>query len=169
MIKLDGCNPTFVTARDAILAADLATTGGANYCMIWQTFARRGLGVGASSGGNTGVPGIQDQTESFAQPTPGSTPATGSACTLGADYFDNNDMLRIYPNPTNGFINIRINNYVGKVNFQVIDINGRIVSEYKNQDFNVEKALDLNSLQSGVYVIKIIGDNLNFTEKIIKN
>ena len=168
-IKLDGCNPTFVTARDAIISADLATTGGANYCMIWQTFARRGLGVGASSGGDTGVAGIKDQTESFVEPTPGSTPATGSACTLGANYFDNNDMLRIYPNPTNGFINIRINNYVGKVNFQVIDINGRIVSEYKNQDFNVEKALDLNNLQSGVYVIKIIGDDLNFTEKIIKN
>ncbi len=168
-IKLDGCSPSFVTARDAILAADLATTGGANYCMIWQTFARRGLGVGASSGTNTGVAGIQDQTESFVEPTPGATPATGSACTLSVDYFEDNDLLRIYPNPTNGFLTIRINNYVGKVNFQVIDINGRIVIEFKNQDFNVEKALDLNNLQSGVYVIKIVGDNLNYTEKIIKN
>lgn len=168
-IKLDGCNPTFVTARDAIIAADQATTGGANYCLIWQTFARRGLGVGASSGTDTGVAGIKDQTESFVEPTPGSTPATGSACTLSVDYFDNNDMLRIYPNPTNGLINVRINNYIGKVNFKVIDINGRIVGEFKDQDFNVEKALDLNSLQSGVYVIKIIGDNLNYTQKIIKH
>ncbi|HNP31704.1 MAG TPA: T9SS-dependent M36 family metallopeptidase [Flavobacterium sp.] len=168
-IKLDGCNPTFVTARDAILAADLASTGGANYCLIWHAFARRGLGVGASSGTNTGVAGIKDQVESFVEPIPGSTPATGSACTLGATYFDNNDMLRIYPNPTNGFINVRINNYVGKVNFRIVDINGRIVSEFKNQDFNVEKTLDLNNLQSGVYVLKINGDNVNFTEKIIKN
>lgn len=168
-IKLDGCNPTFVSARDAILAADLATTGGANYCMIWQTFARRGLGVGASSGGNTGVPGIQDQVESFVEPTPGSTPATGSACTLGVDYFDTIDMLRIYPNPTNGALIIRINNYIGKVNFQVIDVNGRIVSDYKNQDFNVEKEIDISNLQLGVYVIKISGDNLNYTQKIIKN
>lgn len=168
-IKLDGCNPTFITARDAILAADLATTGGANYCMIWKTFARRGVGVGASSGSsNSGAVGIQDQIQSFVEPTPGSTPATGSACTLGIDYFENKDMLRIYPNPTNGLLNIRINSYIGKLNFQVIDINGRIVSEFKNQDFNVEKALDLNNLQSGVYVIKIIGDNLNYTEKIIK-
>ncbi len=168
-IKLDGCAPSFVTARDAILAADLATTGGADFCMIWNTFARRGLGVGASSGGNTGVAGIQDQIESFVQQTLGTTPATGSACTFGIDYFESNDMLRIFPNPTNGFITIRMNNYIGKINIQVIDVNGRIVNEFLNEDFNIEKSLNLSSLQTGMYIVKINGDNLNYTKKIIKN
>jgi hypothetical protein len=168
-IKLDGCSPSFVSARDAILAADLATTGGADYCMIWSTFARRGLGVNASSGSNSGVAGIQDQIEDFTEPTPGTTPATGSACTLAVNYFDNEDMFRIYPNPTNGDLNIRINNFVGKVNIQVIDINGRIVNEFINTDFNVEKTVNINNLQSGIYVIKVASDDLNFTQKIIKN
>ncbi len=49
-LKLTPCNPGFVDARDAILAADQALYGGANECLIWDAFARRGLGVGASQG-----------------------------------------------------------------------------------------------------------------------
>ena len=172
-IKLQPCGPSFIEARNAIIAADQATTGGQNYCLIWQVFARRGMGVNASSGDNSGnaynTAAIIDQVEDFTEPTVGSTPATGSNCTLSVNYFQNEELFRVYPNPTNDLLNIRINNYVGKVNIQVIDINGRIVSEYKNEDFNIEKSLNLNSLQSGMYVLKVSGDSLNFTQKIVKN
>lgn len=165
-IKLQPCSPTFVQARDAIIAADLATTNGQNYCMIWEVFARRGLGLNASSGDtNSSI----DEVEDFTTPTPGATPATGSNCTLSVNYFENQELFRVYPNPTNGLLNVRINNYIGKVNIQVIDINGRIVNEYKNEDFNTEKSLNLNNLQSGMYILKVSGDELNFTQKIMKN
>lgn len=172
-IKLQPCGPSFIQARDAIIAADQATTGGQNYCMIWQVFARRGMGVNASSGDNSGnaynTAAIIDQVEDFTEPTVGSTPATGSNCTLSVNFFEAQDSFRVYPNPTNGTLNIRINNYVGKVTIQVIDINGRVVNEFKNEDFNTEKLLNLNNLQSGIYVLKVSGDSLNFTQKIIKN
>lgn len=50
------CSPNFVQARDAILDADVALTGGANKCDIWKGFAKRGLGFGArySSTARTG-------------------------------------------------------------------------------------------------------------------
>lgn len=41
------CNPRMVSARDAIIEADIALTGGENLCEIWSGFAKRGLGVGA--------------------------------------------------------------------------------------------------------------------------
>jgi extracellular elastinolytic metalloproteinase len=44
---LQPCNPTFITARDAILLADKNHYGGENKCLIWKAFAKRGLGVGA--------------------------------------------------------------------------------------------------------------------------
>ncbi|KAK8084261.1 fungalysin metallopeptidase [Apiospora hydei] len=46
-MALQPCNPNFVQARDAILDADVALTGGANACPIWTAFAKRGLGQGA--------------------------------------------------------------------------------------------------------------------------
>ncbi len=68
-MKLQGCNPTFVIARDAILAADLANNGGENECEIWRAFAKRGLGTGAIDGTNN----VGDETENF--DIPGSCPA----------------------------------------------------------------------------------------------
>jgi extracellular elastinolytic metalloproteinase len=46
-LKLQPCNPTFLTARDAILAADKSFYNGANQCLIWKGFAKRGMGTNA--------------------------------------------------------------------------------------------------------------------------
>lgn len=162
-LKLQPCNPSFVSGRDAIIAADQATTGGQNYCMIWDVFARRGLGVNASAGSNTGIVGINDQVEDF------STPPQGPNCTMAVDYFQNEDMIKVYPNPSNGQFNIFIGNYSGKVSLQVYDINGRNVYNQKVDDFNIERTINLKGLQSGMYILKIEGDNLNYTKKVILN
>ncbi|HZV69067.1 MAG TPA: M36 family metallopeptidase [Saprospiraceae bacterium] len=49
-LKLQPCPPGFIDARDAILQADAINNGGANQCLIWKAFARRGLGVNADGG-----------------------------------------------------------------------------------------------------------------------
>ncbi|KNE73228.1 hypothetical protein AMAG_17415 [Allomyces macrogynus ATCC 38327] len=49
-LKSQPCNPNMVTARNAILLADLLLTGGANNCLIWRGFAKRGLGTAAVGG-----------------------------------------------------------------------------------------------------------------------
>ncbi|CAN5586180.1 hypothetical protein BH11PLA2_BH11PLA2_46040 [soil metagenome] len=48
-MKLQPANPSFTQARDAILAADVNLTGGANAFQIWQAFARRGLGANVAT------------------------------------------------------------------------------------------------------------------------
>lgn len=49
-MKFQPCSPGFVDGRNAILAADIALTNGANQCEIWRGFAKRGLGFSASQG-----------------------------------------------------------------------------------------------------------------------
>jgi hypothetical protein len=49
-LKLQPCSPGFVDGRNAILAADQALTEGANQCLIWEAFAKRGLGFSADQG-----------------------------------------------------------------------------------------------------------------------
>ncbi len=49
-MKLQVCNPGFVEGRNAILAADRADFNGANQCLIWEVFARRGVGYSAFGG-----------------------------------------------------------------------------------------------------------------------
>ncbi|TRX24940.1 T9SS type A sorting domain-containing protein [Flavobacterium franklandianum] len=166
-MKLQPCNPSFIQARDAIIAADQATTGGQDYCMIWKVFARRGLGVNASSGDNSGdrtnIAAINDQVEDFTEPS------AGANCTLlSVNQFINNDKISVYPNPApRGQLNIHINDFVGKINIQVADLNGRIVYRLNDSNFNIEKAINLNSLQKGIYILKVTNETINYTEKII--
>jgi len=166
-MKLQPCNPSFIQARDAIIAADQATTGGQDYCMIWKVFARRGLGVNASSGDNSGdrtnIAAINDQVEDFTEPS------AGANCTLLAvNQFINNDKISVYPNPApKGQLNIHINDFVGKINIQVADLNGRIVYKVTDSNFNIDKSINLNSLQKGIYILKVNNETVNFTEKII--
>ncbi|KAJ0161302.1 Extracellular metalloproteinase mep [Colletotrichum tanaceti] len=46
-MALQPCSPNFIQARDAILDADTALTGGDNHCELWTAFAKRGLGSDA--------------------------------------------------------------------------------------------------------------------------
>jgi PKD repeat protein len=60
-LKLQPCRPGFVTGRNAILKADSILYGGANSCLIWSAFAKRGLGTGASQGASSSyTDGVQN-------------------------------------------------------------------------------------------------------------
>ncbi|MFI5808257.1 M36 family metallopeptidase [Streptomyces sp. NPDC051561] len=48
-MKMTPSKPDFLDARDGILAADRANHGGANQCLLWGAFAKRGMGAGATS------------------------------------------------------------------------------------------------------------------------
>ncbi|KAL6887255.1 fungalysin metallopeptidase [Trichoderma longibrachiatum] len=61
-LALQPCTPTFVSARDAIIDADRALTGGENVCELWTAFAKRGLGSGAKYSSSS-------RTESFTVPS----------------------------------------------------------------------------------------------------
>ncbi|KAJ1337144.1 hypothetical protein BSLG_010699 [Batrachochytrium salamandrivorans] len=51
-MMLQQCNPTFLSARDAIVAADINHYKGANKCEILKAFAKRGLGSRATNNYN---------------------------------------------------------------------------------------------------------------------
>lgn len=61
-MKMQPCSPGFVDGRNAILAADQALYDGANQCLIWEVFARRGCGIDADQGSSASA---GDQTPSF--------------------------------------------------------------------------------------------------------
>lgn len=74
--------------------------------------------------------------------------------------------IRLYPNPSNGLINISVPNYSGNLDIIVFDVNGRKVLS-NSGDFSVEKLINLTGLQAGIYIVKLEGDNLSYSEKIV--
>ena len=91
-LKLQPCSPGFVDGRDAILLADQNLTGGANQCLIWAAFAKRGLGFSASQGSSSST---SDGTEAFDIPAScdflNPTPVIVDVC-VGSDAVFNLDV-----------------------------------------------------------------------------
>ena len=46
-MKNVGCNPGFQSGREAIIEAEQELYGGVDKCLLWEVFARRGMGVNA--------------------------------------------------------------------------------------------------------------------------
>ncbi|MCA1839381.1 MAG: M36 family metallopeptidase, partial [Actinobacteria bacterium] len=63
-MKNTGSSPTMLNARDGILAADVADNASANQCLIWASFASKGMGQGATTSSDQ-----QTVTESYNSPS----------------------------------------------------------------------------------------------------
>ncbi|MDQ3141357.1 MAG: M36 family metallopeptidase, partial [Bacteroidota bacterium] len=61
-MKLQPCRPGFIDGRNAILKADSVNNAAENSCLIWDTYARRGMGYKASQGTSAQV---GDEIEDF--------------------------------------------------------------------------------------------------------
>ena len=118
-LKNTANNPGYVSGRDGILQADQDLYGGQYNCLIWDAFARRGVGVDAVENSNGGTNTNTDQITSYTSgcsgpPPPASCNSTVSSFpysegfenTLGAwsqDTADNFDWtVRTGGTPSNG-------------------------------------------------------------------
>lgn len=154
-LKLQACSPTFIDGRNAILAAEVANTitGGADKCMIWNVFANRGLGVGASAGSKTN---INDQTASFETP---------AECVLATNDVDAAKAFSIYPNPAKNEFFLKSNKSIlGKLSVEIFDASGRMVS---SQKIASTEAVNTQALASGVYVVKVTGLGVEYSSKLM--
>jgi hypothetical protein len=158
-LKLQPCNPTFIEGRDAILAADQATTGGEDKCMIWKAFARRGLGLNASAGSKTN---INDQVEDFTVPVECNT-------TLAADeVMPARDSVSIYPNPAKNEFFIKFaSRIMGKANIEIYDMSGKLVYSEGKISPDTPKTISTERLENGTYLIKVSGLGYEATSKIL--
>jgi PA domain/Secretion system C-terminal sorting domain len=90
-----------------------------------------------------------------------------TATSLNVNELEVKNDVTLYPNPSNGIINLSIANYIGKLEINLFDMNGRKV--LSNLDsFSNEKTLNLGNLQSGMYIIQLVGDNgFVYSQKVL--
>lgn len=155
-LKLQPCNPDFISGRDAILQAD-QLAGGADNCLIWNVFAKRGLGLTASAGTASS---ITDQVEKFDVP---------EACIiLGTEDIAKNKAFGIYPNPARGEFFIKTAPTVGNatVKVEILDLNGKLVKSLERKK-NSSDAISTKGLVKGIYLVVITENGKSNAEKLI--
>lgn len=156
-MKLQPCLPTFVDGRNAILAADQAATGGDDKCMIWKTFAKRGLGVNASAGSKTN---INDQVQDFNIPA--------ECATMGTTEVKSVKDFMVYPNPARTEFSISLTDKIlGKVNVEVYDLSGKLVTSFQKVSLDGKQTFSTANLQDGMYMVKVSGMGITKTTKLI--
>jgi extracellular elastinolytic metalloproteinase len=153
-MKLTPCGPGFVDARDAIILADNLLFNGANECLIWKAFARRGLGSTA----NQGDPNVRDdQTENFDIPM---------SCSLIDNLKETkNQIAKIFPNPSNKNITINFANN-GTKSVKLYDLRGSILVQFSTS--KNDHLLDLETFDKGSYLLEIIDFSGKATFEIVK-
>jgi hypothetical protein len=88
---------------------------------------------------------------------------TEGSCTVGVNEWMK--QIEIFPNPTNGFIQINAA-LGGRKELTVMSISGQTV--LRDSFLNKKKTLDLASLRAGMYLVKITSKEGNVTQRIIK-
>ncbi|AYM99492.1 T9SS-dependent M36 family metallopeptidase [Chryseobacterium sp. 3008163] len=156
-LKLQTCNPTFIDGRNAILSAEMLTTKGEDRCMIWKTFAKRGLGLNALAGNKMN---ISDQVEDFSIP---------KDCTDGnSNIAIDRSLVRIYPNPAKEEFFIYLKDHtIGNVHVQIYDMSGKLVLSENRSSPDSRIQISTRDFESGVYVVKLQGIGIDISSKII--
>ena len=79
------------------------------------------------------------------------------------------NQVALYPNPTNGIFNIKMDGLLPKT-LELYDLKGQKIF-FKNEFTNTEEKIkiDISSVPSGIYFIKIETENNTITKRIIKN
>ncbi|MCA0131042.1 T9SS-dependent M36 family metallopeptidase [Winogradskyella alexanderae] len=163
-LKMQPCSPGFIDGRDALLAADTLLTGGVDQCTIWEVFAARGLGYNATQG-DADI--RTDQTEDFSMPPSDDPSLNNCSDLLSVDEFAIGN-FNVYPNPTQTELTISTTENLGKASITLIDVNGRVVL---SQESSLLGSITINTanLKTGIYILNIKSDTVNYNEKIIKN
>ncbi len=152
-LKIQPCAPGFVDGRDAILAADQLLYNGANTCIIWDVFAKRGLGLSADQGDSDDR---ADQTEAFDKPI----------CTLSLKEIESGD-ITLYPNPTNDLIYLNSSFMKELKEVRLYDMQGKEILQLINNSSGAME-IDLKGIEAGSYLLKCgFGDTI-ITKRISK-
>ncbi|MEK6616311.1 MAG: T9SS type A sorting domain-containing protein, partial [Bacteroidota bacterium] len=87
---------------------------------------------------------------------------------LGVNEYDLNEYVSIYPNPSNGKIQV-ISNQYSVIGLEVYNVMGEKVFQSQYSIPNTQYLIDLSSQPSGVYFINIRTDKGNIVKKLIIN
>lgn len=89
-------------------------------------------------------------------------------CTVGINDLDENALLSIYPNPSNGNFTIQLNSVSATaLNMVITDLTGKQVYGYQTTQAEPVMQLNLSALQDGMYMINATMGKLSFKQRLV--
>lgn len=88
-----------------------------------------------------------------------------TSCSVGLAEFKEKTNLSIYPNPTNGYVTIQLDDIPNNVVVQIKDVLGKTLLEQKVNSTNTE--INVNHLPKGIYYVELINDSYKYAKKLV--
>ncbi len=76
--------------------------------------------------------------------------------------------LALYPNPVKNIVSLVNKTNIALDNMIIFDINGKKINQIDLRSMNGEKAVDISTLASGVYIVQITGESASTIKRLIK-
>ncbi len=114
--------------------------------LVWARGATASFGLSNHSGSNRGI--------------------TAAGFTLGVDDFQALSKFKISPNPVTSEFNIELPSAIESANVEVYDVLGKMI--YSRQISNISSIIDSSSWHSGIYLVRVISEDISQTKRIIK-
>lgn len=80
-----------------------------------------------------------------------------------------NASVSVYPNPTNGLVNIQFANQTAVDAINVYSVSGQLVYSKQFNNVSDNYTIDLQKAATGVYIMKLEGENGTIVKRLIKN
>lgn len=87
---------------------------------------------------------------------------------VGINEHDISEVINVYPNPTDGLVNIDLGKHYSEISVNLNDIVGRNILNKTLQNMTLFD-LDIETLPKGVYFMHLLADDKSATVKIVKN
>jgi hypothetical protein len=160
-------NFCFMLGKTRVTCTAKDAAGNTSSCGYWVTIMAYGDKIAANNEGNTAVAGSKNRNQEGIS-------LSGDVAPIDLD-LATQKLLRkefaVYPNPTNGLVNIDLAQYDGKnVAVQVLNSVGQQVynlpiKEVTNQTYSV----DMQNYPTGIYLVKVTSNGVEtITRKIMK-
>jgi extracellular elastinolytic metalloproteinase len=165
--KIQVCNPGFLDGRDALLRADSLTNRAANSDLIWNVFARRGMGYSATYGDRlNGTPRLTGIREAFDLP-----PRVQVIVLAAQNGAPVGSSLEAYPNPAQDLLTVRTQlSSTAPMQVTVVDLLGKTVVQTTTvpvaQMQQNGVALNTSRLATGIYVVRVTTTEGIYTTKV---
>ena len=90
--------------------------------------------------------------------------------TLSEEEIESYTSVEIFPNPSDNIFNIEIEGFGKRVNIVVLDATGRQISNelLTSNDYLVKAQINLEGMESGIYLVKIGNGEKQQIKKLIK-
>jgi hypothetical protein len=158
---------TSTTATDADVDFDAAAS--INAVSYSWTFGNGNSGTGVNGTANYTNNGTYDVTLTVTDRCGNTDDTTVTITVGGISILENvyNATVDMYPNPTTGVFRVNVSNGSSDYSVEVMDLSGRLIYKSNALSIQDEHTIDLGAKATGVYTVRIVGEGLNISRRLM--